>query len=57
MSLDSRLESLELQHTRLEETLNKELRKPSTDPARLAKLKREKLKLKDEIHSLRTKAA
>lgn len=57
MSLDSRLESLEKRHYNVEEKLHREMSHPAADAARVAKLKREKLMLKDEIMNLRESSA
>ncbi len=42
-------EQLTARHARLEATLNEERRRPLPDSSRLTRLKREKLKLKEEI--------
>ena len=57
MSLDARLETLENRHHNVEAMLHKEMSHPAADPAKVSELKREKLKLKDEIENLRTPAA
>lgn len=49
MPLDERIEALRSRHAALEDQLREEHRRPSPDPSAVAKLKREKLKLKDEM--------
>ena len=46
---NAHLASLTARHARLDETVAAETRRPLPDQARLAQLKREKLKLKEEI--------
>ncbi|MEM7268456.1 MAG: DUF465 domain-containing protein [Pseudomonadota bacterium] len=52
MSLTSHLEELRRKHAVLEQELESELRSPSADDLHLTHLKREKLRLKDEIARL-----
>lgn len=52
MPVSERLDSLRLRHAALETKLHDELLRPHPDDMELAKLKREKLKLKDEIARL-----
>jgi Uncharacterized small protein len=52
MSLDNHLRELNSRHRKLDEVLQEEQRRPSADSLTLTKLKREKLKLKEEIQSL-----
>jgi len=54
MSMTSHLSALEEKHKALERQIEDELSRPSADDARVAELKRLKLKLKDEITRLRT---
>jgi hypothetical protein len=49
-----RLESLLKKIAQIELSLEAENNRPSPDPARLQSLKREKLRLRDEIHMIRT---
>jgi len=49
---NAHLESLTARHARLDATLDDERRRPQPDQSRLARLKREKLKLKEEIERL-----
>jgi hypothetical protein len=57
MSMTSHLSALEQKHKALERQIEDELSRPSADDARVAELKRLKLKLKDEITRLRTNAS
>ncbi len=57
MSLDSRLDSLKRQHVDLETQIFQEDKRPRPDEANLTRLKREKLRLKEEIERLRTAIA
>lgn len=52
MSLDNHLRELNARHRKIDETLQEEQRRPSADSLTLTRLKREKLKLKEEIQSL-----
>ena len=44
------LATLNARHAALEDSVNAEVRRPMPDQVRLAQLKREKLKLKEEIN-------
>ena len=57
MSFDNRLKSLEERHYKMEEQIHAEMVKPSMNADLIRDLKREKLKLKDEISNLRERAA
>ena len=57
MSMTSHLSALEQKHKALERQIEDELSRPSADDARVAELKRLKLKLKDEITRLRINAS
>jgi len=52
MTVDARLQSLRSRHAKLEEELHREQTRPHADDAHIAELKREKLRLKDEIERL-----
>ena len=54
MSLQSRIESLKSRHADLESRLRDEDLRPRPDAAVLAKLKQDKLRVKDELERLRT---
>lgn len=56
MSVESHLASLEKRHFDLGREIEIESIRPSTDDARLADLKRRKLRVKDEIERVRKAA-
>jgi hypothetical protein len=53
MSLEAHIETLEKKHGALEEELHTALLHPSTGDVAISELKRQKLKIKDEIERLR----
>lgn len=53
MSLESRIKELSDRHKRLEAAIAAELKHPAGDEVRIHELKRKKLRLKDEIATLR----
>lgn len=53
MSLQSRLESLKTRHATLERSIVAEDQRPKPDADALSRLKREKLRLKEEIERIR----
>lgn len=52
MSTLSHIEALQDKHAHLEQIIEKEQLRPDPDEARIHELKREKLKIKDEISAL-----
>ncbi|HVC51950.1 MAG TPA: YdcH family protein [Stellaceae bacterium] len=52
MSHPDRLETLKEQHAALERAIDQENARPLPDPAAIADLKRQKLRIKDELHQL-----
>ncbi|WP_340108423.1 YdcH family protein [Pikeienuella sp. HZG-20] len=52
MSLSSHLAELRRKHANLEQKIEMEMRSPAADELQISKLKREKLRLKDEISRL-----
>ena len=52
MSTRDRIEALQLKHATLEQQLQEELHRPYPSSDALTRIKREKLRLKDEIHRL-----
>lgn len=54
MSVDSHVEALSQKHHRIEETIDKEIQRPHPDEIRIMSLKREKLRLKEEIQRYKT---
>jgi len=53
MSLETRLESLKSRHASLERSIAEEDLRPQPDSETLARLKREKLRLKEEMERMR----
>lgn len=53
MAIDGRIRELGSRHQTLERAIEQELRSPSSDPVRVTDLKRRKLRLKEEMESLR----
>lgn len=49
MSLDARIRELAARHRDLEAAIATELKRPAVDDVRLTAMKKEKLRLKDEI--------
>ena len=52
MSLDGHLDALKRKHGALEKEINEMLGRPAPDESRITRLKREKLRLKDEMKKL-----
>ncbi len=52
MTTDAHLSALESKHHRLEDEISGEMLRPSPDTIRITSLKREKLRLKEEISRL-----
>ena len=53
MALEARIRELGSRHQSLEQAIQDELRRPYADDLKLKELKRQKLKLKDELEALR----
>ncbi|MAT35146.1 MAG: DUF465 domain-containing protein [Ponticaulis sp.] len=53
MSLENHLQELSARHQKLDEALQEEQKRPSSDTLKMTRMKREKLRLKEEIKSLR----
>ncbi|HYE44555.1 MAG TPA: DUF465 domain-containing protein [Caulobacter sp.] len=53
MALEARLRELDLRHRKLDRTIEEELTHPASDDMKIAELKRQKLRLKEEIEGLR----
>ncbi|MET0183729.1 MAG: DUF465 domain-containing protein [Caulobacterales bacterium] len=53
MALESRLRELDVRHRDLDAAIKMELTHPATDEVRISEMKRQKLKIKEEIESLR----
>lgn len=56
MAVEARLRELGARHQSLEKAIQDELRRPSADDLKLKELKRQKLKLKDQLEALRAAA-
>jgi len=54
MTLESRIESLKSRHAELENRIADEDQRPRPDAEVMVRLKREKLRLKEELERLRT---
>jgi hypothetical protein len=54
MEVEGQIENLSVQHKKLEEIIAAELTKPGWDDARVAALKKQKLRIKDELERLRS---
>ncbi len=55
MALESRIRELDNRHRDLDVAIQQETRRPATDDARIAALKRQKLRIKEELETLRAK--
>jgi hypothetical protein len=53
MAIEQRLRELDARHRDLDLIIKTEAQRPSVDPTRLTAMKRQKLKLKEEIEHLR----
>lgn len=53
MALEQRLRELDARHRDLDLIIETEAKRPAVDPTRLSAMKRQKLKLKEEIEGLR----
>ena len=56
MAVDARIRELGSRHQNLERAIQDELSRPAADDIRLKELKRQKLRLKEQIEDLRTTA-
>jgi len=52
MGIEGRLNELKRKHRDLKARITEELKRPARDDLRIAELKREKLKIKDELSGL-----
>lgn len=55
MALEARLRELDLRHRKLDRTIEQELNHPASDDTKIAELKRQKLRLKEEIEGLKAR--
>jgi hypothetical protein len=53
MAIEQRLRELDARHRDLDVIIKNEAQRPSVDPARLTAMKRQKLKLKEQIETIR----
>lgn len=53
MAIKAHMDSLNRRHQELEATIASEIKNPAFDDLRLVELKRQKLKIKDQIEELR----
>ncbi len=53
MAVDARIRELGNRHTDLQHEIERELKRPAHDPLHISLLKKQKLKLKEEMQSLR----
>lgn len=56
MAIDARIRELGNRHRSLDELIQREMARPSTDPLKVRELKRRKLRLKEEIEGLSAQA-
>jgi hypothetical protein len=56
MAIDARIRELGARHQSLERAIQDELSRPAADEIRLKDLKRQKLRLKEELESLKAQA-
>jgi hypothetical protein len=56
MAIEARIRELGLRHRSLDSMIEDEFRHPASDDLRLRQLKRQKLRLKEEIDALRGRA-
>ena len=55
MAIEARIRELGVRHQSLERAIEDELARPAADTDRLKDLKRQKLRLKEEMENLRTR--
>lgn len=56
MAIEARIRELGSRHKNLERAIAEEMRRPAYDELRLGELKRQKLRLKEEMETLRGRA-
>lgn len=54
MAISARIRELDSKHRQLDAAIQAEMRRPGADSTQIRQMKREKLKLKEEIESLRS---
>jgi len=55
MAVDARIRELGSRHQNLDKAIQDEMSRPAADDVRLRELKRQKLKLKEEMEALRSR--
>ena len=55
MAIEARIRELGMRHQTLERAIEDEMNRPAADELRVMELKRQKLRLKEEIEGLRTR--
>lgn len=55
MAIEARIHELDMRHHALEREIDEEVSRPAADAVRLTELKRRKLRLKEEMETLRTR--
>jgi hypothetical protein len=55
MAIESRIRELDTRHRRLDATIQEEMNRPFADSMKLSELKRQKLKLKEQIAGLKAR--
>lgn len=55
MAIDGRIRELGSRHQTLERAIEQEMRSPSADPLRVSDLKKQKLRLKEQLETLRAR--
>jgi len=56
MAVEARIRELGSRHQSIDQAIQDEMRRPAADDLRLRELKRQKLRLKEEMESLRARA-
>lgn len=56
MAIEARIRELDARHQSLEQLIEEEMSHPSSDDLRVRELKRQKLRLKEEMEALRSQA-
>ena len=57
MAIEQRLRELDARHRDLDQIIEDEAKRPSADMIRLSAMKRQKLKIKEEIEAIRSRIA
>jgi len=55
MAVEARIRELGIRHQTLDKAIHDEMNRPAADDVRLRELKRQKLRLKEEMEALRSK--